>query len=550
MATIYIDSNWSGATTGALSSPLNSFSQIAAIIQDGDTLAIKCGRDYRETLPAAAIEKNNLRIVTYGEGSRPRIMGSDRISSWTFDPVYNVYSTNLGSNVGGNITENGIPLTFVAWNTNLATTAPNIPVGGFSFDFNSYTLYMKPAYKIDDIFEVGTRLYGIDGLPSSFKTGMYIEGIEIIGPTRQGMWWHNRGRLEICDVVVRVCGGLKGPSFWLGNGIEINRGSSGGIVRDSLIEDIFDSGISPQIYDPSPYTLLGAIVKNNTIRRCGMGGVEVSTQTATNIISGVRVISNSIEDIGMNNWSGNRGGTAIWTANNGGTAAAATGTLFAYNNIKRCVRGYLSGNSYGVNECRGNLIQDCTRAFYTSKSIASSREQRDIITGNIAINCDEGHYQAGAEIQYTDFWNNTLINCGTGITMTLNSNAVVSAKNNIFKGEGTAFSVSTGTLNESTNYVDFTITPGKTLDGTDMVVSLASFLTELGRLKPPFDTNSLLATGESLNNVHGDFNGKPIYPTPDIGAMQYSPTRTISTRTLSTRTIGTRRINLRIGVVN
>ena len=163
MATIHVDSTWTGATTGAQSSPLNSLSQIAAIVQNGDDIALKCGSVFRETLPAAAIEKDNLRILTYGTGARPMIVGSDRVTNWSFNATYGLYYTNLGSNVGGNVTENGLPLTFVAWDTNLATTGPRIPVGGFSFDFNSFNLYVKPGYRIDDEFEAGCRLYGIDG---------------------------------------------------------------------------------------------------------------------------------------------------------------------------------------------------------------------------------------------------------------------------------------------------------------------------------------------------------------------------------------------------
>lgn len=509
MGTIYVDSTWAGATTGAQSSPLNSFSQIAAIVQDGDTIALSCARTFRETLPAAAIEKNNLRIVTYGTGARPKIMGSNRVSNWSFNATYGLYYTNLGSNVGGNVTENGVPLSFVPWTTNLATTAPLIPEGGFSFDFNAYNLYVRPGYRIDDVFEASVRLYGIDGLPLSFHSGLYIEGVEIVGTSRHGIWLHNRGPVEVCDVVVRVIGGLKEPSFWLGNGIEINRGSSGSVVRDCLIEDIFDSAISPQIYDPSAYTLLGATVKYNTLRRCGMGGVEVSTQTANNIITGVQVHHNLAEDIGMNCWSGDRGGTAYWSANNGGAASGVTEVLFACNGARRAKRGYLSGNSFGINRCVKNWFEDVETLFYCSKSIASSREQRDVIVGNVGVRCTNGLYQAGSQAQYVELRNNTVVEFVTGINMPSNASAVVDVNNTVFKGAGTAFSVGAGTLTETYNRVDSRATPGKTLDATSAQMDLSSYVSSDGQLIVPAGTtleglaaaNPLALAGTYLSGV-------------------------------------------------
>lgn len=486
MATIYVDSTWTGSTTGAQSTPLNALSQIAAIVADGDTIALKCGSVFRETLPAAAIEKNNLRIVAYGEGARPKIMGSTRVTNWTYNATYDLYYVNLGSNVGGNVTENGVPLTFVPWTSNLATTAPLITQGGFSFDFSAYNLYVRPGYRIDDVFEASSRLYGIDGLPLSFHTGLYIEGIEIIGTSRHGIWLHNRGPVEVCDVVVRIIGGLKEPSFWLGNGIEVNRGSSGSVVRDSLIEDIFDSAISPQVYDTSPYTLLGCTVRNNTIRRCGMAGVEVSSQTATNIITGAQVLYNTMEDIGKNNWSGDRGGSGVAMFNNGGSASAIQESKVAHNTMRRCVRGYLSGRTNGSNVIAANRVEDCDAAFRTSKSSASGLSQRDVIVGNVAINCVTGYLQEGSEVQYADLRNNTFVGFSVGIDMSSNASAVVDAKNNAFKGSGTAFSVSAGTLTESYNVVDTTVTPGKTLDLTDQVLDLSRYMHDDGSLRTPY----------------------------------------------------------------
>ena len=546
MATRYVDSNWNGATTGESSSPFNSLSQLASVIANGDTIALKCGSVFRETMESEAIEKDNLRIVTYGSGARPKIVGSDPVTDWTYDATYDVYSTNLGSNVGGNLTENGVPLSFVAWTTNLATTSALMTAGSFSFDYNNFDLYVKPAYRIDDEFEAGCRLYGIDGLPDSFHSGFYLEGIEVVGATRQGIWLHNRGPFEVVDIVVRIIGGKRDTSFHLGNGIEINRGSSGGIVRDSLFEDIFDSAISPQVYDPSAYLLQGATVKNNVMRRCGMGGVEVSSQTADNAITSVQVTHNYAEDIGMNNWSGDRGGTAYWSANNGGTGSCITGTFFGYNRAKRCKRGYLSGNSYGRNQCVGNFFEECERAFYTSKSIAASKEQRDVIVGNIVKNCDVGHYQAGSQAQYTEIFNNTFINVGVGISLPSNASAVVTARNNAFVGTGTAFSVVTGTLTETSNILDTTITAGKTLDGTDEVASLSAHIDEFGRLART-QSNPLIGSGEVISGADSlpDFYGKSQKSPPDCGAIQQDDLRSTMTRSNATRSVATRRITSR-----
>lgn len=496
MATVYVDSNWTGSTTGSQSTPFNTLAQATTgTINDGDTLALKCGSVFRESMGSYVLQRNFLRIVAYGEGARPRIVGSDIITSWSYNATYGLFSTNLGSNVGGNVTENGVPLRFTAWNTDIATTAPNIPQGGFTFDSVNFILYVRPGGgNMSGVFEVSSRLYGIYALDT--RTGHYIEGVEISGFSRHGMIYQNKTNLEINDVYVRQCGGVYSGGFYIGNGIEISKGCDYAVCRDSRIEDIFDSAISPQLFEASAATLTGVRVIRNTLRRCGMGGVEISSQTASNSIYGTEVGYNDIADIGQNNWSGDRGGSAFYIAVNGGNTVEVTGNLFHHNKARRCQRGYLTANAFGSNVVTANDISDCYRGFYLSRAVSGGLASRDVLSGNVVSNCTDGLYQWGNQVQNTDIRNGTFINCTTGINMPGNASAVVDVKNSIFKGTGTAFSVVVGTLTESYNAVDTTVTPGRTLSGTDIVTDLDAYCYLDGMLKTYGEVDGQLVYNE------------------------------------------------------
>lgn len=486
MATIYVDSTWTGSTTGAQSTPYNALAQLTSgTINDGDTLALKCGSVFRESMGSHVLQRTNLRIVPYGEGARPKLLGSDIITSWTYDATYGLYWTNLGSNIGGNVTENGSPLRFTIWTTNIATTAPLIPAGGYSFDSVNFILYVRPGSgNMSGIFEVSSRLFGIYALDT--RVGHYIEGVEIQGFSRHGAIYQNKTALEIVDIYVHQCGGVYSGGYYIGNGVEISKGCDYAVMRDSLIEDIFDSAISPQLFEASPATLTGVRVLRNTIRRCGLGGVEVSSQTASNSIYGTQVVENDISDIGQNNWSGDRGGSAFYIAVNGGNTVVVTGNVFHGNRARRCQRGYLTANAFGANVASGNTIEDCYRAFYLSRAVSGGVASSDLIVGNIVRNCTDGLYQWGNQAQNTNLHNNTFIDTDVAVNMPGNASAVVDVKNTVFKGSGTAFNVTAGTLTETNNRLDTTITAGKTLDATDMVIDLSEYMADDGRLRVPY----------------------------------------------------------------
>ncbi|MES2958519.1 MAG: hypothetical protein V4792_10035 [Pseudomonadota bacterium] len=299
MTTWWTDPTVSGVGTGARTDPYRSTASI--VPGAGDVIALKCGATYREQIPAASIAANSLRIVSYGNGALPIVTGGEIIpaGSWTLTAEAGVYLYQLPGNTGGNVTESGIPMTNVLWVTNLATTAPLIPVGGFSYDYTNGRVYIRPTLTIGAAeYEVAARKYCI--LSTSAYAGLEIEGINFIRASYNAIQLQNRTSVDFHDNEMFSVGGNNAGSAYIGNGIELSAGAHGARVYRNTFRDIFDSPITWQLYDSS-VSITDGEAHHNLIERCGFYGIEI-THTGSALtgstISDIEVYENDIRYAG------------------------------------------------------------------------------------------------------------------------------------------------------------------------------------------------------------------------------------------------------------
>jgi len=352
MATYYVDSQASTGGDGSLATPYTSLSSLT--LTNGDVVKLKRNSVFRETLTSATLAANNLTFGDYGDGIKPIITGAELISNWV--PIGgNIYSYSLGSNLGGNISENGAPMKWKAWNTNIATTAL-IP-GSFTFDYNTFTYYICPTSGfLNAVYSVSNRLLCVS-IATSYDN-LTFNNIRFEQASRHGITAYQRTNLTFNNCEFFLMGGYRQGAVHLGNGLEISYGCNDVLVENCIFSYIFDSAGTSQLYEVSANSLERHTWKRNKIKQCGLGGIEVSVQTNNQTIKNIEIRENEIKESAFGGWLSLRSNTspyAIGIINNG------TGSVFAglliINNVISDYPVYGIVNTSGTSSLiKGNFI--------------------------------------------------------------------------------------------------------------------------------------------------------------------------------------------------
>lgn len=343
MALVHIDSRWGGASDGTVGFPWKTIA--AAVIADNDAVLLARGAVFREEFTSTKTAFNNLTIAGYGAGPDPVITGADVVSSWALVSGA-VYSFSLGSNIAGNVTENGLPMVFRNWVTDIATV--NLQRGEFVFDHTTFVLYISPSSGVpaNHIFEVSQRLYCLRS--NAVTTGFTLEGVALRQASRHGVVMINKTDWLIQGGSVSVVGGIREGSLYLGNGIEMSHSTNTGTCRGVRFRHIFDSAGTTQLYEASADSVDDHQWLNNDIDGCGLAGVEVSAQTANQAISRVTVRGNKIRNAGAVGWLAKRTGVSCYGAgvvNNGGATVVINDVRFDQNDIETDKAGLLNSSA-------------------------------------------------------------------------------------------------------------------------------------------------------------------------------------------------------------
>ncbi len=341
----------------------NNTDLAAVTTAQGDTVLFLAGAQFSAaSIPSGFLAPSSLTLGVYGSGDKPIISGGVARSDWVYDAGNNVYSRSAASNILGNVTEDGIPMKFVAWNTDIATTASSMVSGSngiywsgsFTYNPATFTIYIRPSSGVaaEHVYVTSESLYGL--FTATAGTGTVIDGLSFKNISRHGVVLQNRKLISISDCDFVIIGGHY-ISIHVGNGIELAENCHDATVSGCSFIDIFDTAATSQAYATSAARITGHTYTNNTVRRFGMHGIEVSAHTANQLVEGIDVDGMTAIDGGVG-WSGDRNGAVITNICTN-TTNTRINKSFARNvrstNCRRLYIGYQTGGLCGIEDSEG-----------------------------------------------------------------------------------------------------------------------------------------------------------------------------------------------------
>lgn len=399
-----------GASGNQPSTAWRSISRVnSATFQPGDRVLFKRGGVWREQLTINDSGESGSPIVfgSYGTGDAPVVWGADCVSA-ACDPGPNRWSPVGGSDPiyqaavswkAGVFLADGQPLRFVAWtSSNPADMWARMSPGSYTFDHVNRVGYVwMPDGSSPDghVVEAARRDNDI------YTTGAHdvrIEGLALRASAMDCVQLYNAVSWTFDDMDVRYCGGRfkdedPNHTFYFGNGITTAHGTNGVLIKDSKFGDVFDSGISVQLY-ASPGSAQNVTIENSETFNTPLAGIEIPIWSNFSTIQGVTIRNSNVHDAGRG-WSmpenPNRIGTGITSWVGPGLQSTISGVVIQDNTIAnnlldgvvlaydsgstRIERNTITGNDYGI-------------AFYDDQSTTS--------TGGVVLDNDNsGNSETG-----------------------------------------------------------------------------------------------------------------------------------------------------------
>ena len=305
---VYIDPDAGGGGDGSYDSPYKYWADVP--FKSGTAYLQKRGTIAREqvTLTASGTADKPVILSAYGSGASPIIQGTETITGWA-SIGSNIYRKAMGTAQVGIVLQNGNPLTYLAWNTDAATTFAASQPGSFAFDPAAMNLYVRCSGIITDpafyTMEASTRYFGIQGTGMNYVT---IENFTVRWTSLHGMQFIDSSSVVVRNCAITRCGGAWLGSFAAGNGVEFGNSAVNCTVKDCTITDIFDSGVTVQTYANNA-AASNIVFQNNVIDKCGFAGIEIAVLPGftNDVVSAVTVSGNFVTNAGRG-WSGDRSG--------------------------------------------------------------------------------------------------------------------------------------------------------------------------------------------------------------------------------------------------
>lgn len=493
---IYLDSNAAGGGDGSKSTPFNTLAGISTVsAASGDIryVHVKSGSQFlgEQLAGVTSTVGRGFWIDVYGGSVRPIIDSTTSAPSWTLDGTHGFYkATALGTNVFGDVAsrytigclfEDGVAMTMQLYDSDLAAMSTALTGGGFACDWLTGDVYMKPTsgvagdhtyrastlhynnwasqagpYAVPDIEALAQAGRRVPDTPDGREWNFFYEGLRFIGG-KFGAIALDRGLARINDCEFYGHGGVQreaysiphsGNSSHMGNGIGIVNAARGVIVENCLIEQCFDSGISPQTFTTND-VVSDVIIRNNTIRACGFYGIEISTHSSGVTVKNVLVEGNHISR------PQDCFGYPIHVNRFRGIAIIETGTTNVMDNIV----------------VRNNIVEDLEDTFGSgggATAYVSTEGTGIVFSGNLARGCERHGFYLAVATGRTDtdiaIKRNIVDDCGgAGILL---SGSVTTAQIDCFRNKFTNCAVGFQDTSSVNTPINFTHCQ---LDGTDAV---------------------------------------------------------------------------------
>jgi len=353
----------------------------------------------------------------------------------------NLYQKAVGYDAGV-VLEDGIPLNFIAWDTDLATTYATMSQGSFTFDTGGsqivYVWCTDDADPDTHTMEVAKRTHCITANTKDYIT---INGLVLEECSTHGIYLVTCDNWTIQNSTIQNLGGIYSGGVYLGNGIEFGGTSNDNLVDTCMVTGIFDSGISPQPAQASA-TLTNTTIDTCTISECGLAGIEIALLNNSETVSGTAITDTDIYDCGEG-WSGDRNAHGIFLYAGGGTTGSvASGTTVTggsvYSNLGIGIN--LGKDAGDVTISRTSIYDNSEHGFYAIDS-----DNPTTTALNLYYCLIYGNTQSGIRWNVANgggfIWYNNVVydngNDGTShynVRIEINSAGNELIKNNIFYG--------------------------------------------------------------------------------------------------------------------
>lgn len=471
------------------------------------------------------------------DSQRPTITRAKRDFTWALLSG-NVYISNESLNFnasygtfGGVILEDSVPLNFVLFTIDNATTAAAMTAGSSSFNPNTgkYLIYPRNGTPSSHIYAGSAGVFSALNIRAahSYTVKNIILELSSQGASFGGIGVDNNlGNYVYDNMLIRNMGGgyssqTIGAGFYVGDGLTTfgDTGANGdSYIKNSTFTQIFDVASAPQTFDNS--NIKNLHYDNCDFSYCGMAGVSFTTLAGptASIINNCSVRNSRISNIGYG-FSGNRGGIGLQSYSaNSGASVKVDNTLFYNNTVSNCINFGISiyqpnGNN---NISHRNKISNCGTGLYLRTSTGYIAGYRNEHKYNVVENCTKGAelYNSGTGLAGSAMrlTNNTFKNCPTGISDTAKASDTVIITNNLIVGSTTGISSSgVSTMVKSTNNLsNCTANYSGTTQGTDTLTTVT--------LDTSYVPSTLLTGTAQQPDV--DYNGN--YANSIVGATNKS----------------------------
>lgn len=461
ISVIHIDPSVSSSGDGSENRPYKYWSDVT--FEPGNRYVQKRGTIAREEIiiDASGTADKPIIIDAYGTGDAPVIQGSELETGWTLNSS-GIYSKTFDSScILGMTAEDGTVLTFLKWNSDYTTTFTGASAGSFSVDYNTNTVYVwcTNGTPNDHQMEVSRRNRAIAGQGISYVTiqNLKVQYVSLVGIDigACGILSECSGAGTCSNITIKNCTVAKCGGIWfgapyslhLGNGIQFANGAENCRVENCTITDIFDSGVSPQIYADGQ-SQSGIVITGTTIERCGFAGIEIAGLNnlgTTGSISNVTVEKVSVSSSGKG-WSGDRSAEYGGSLQGVGIKIAAdpgselSNITIDQSSVTDC-KGHavwLYGDTGTVAINRSKIYNNDGNGIAAMDASSTSITLKLIVTSSLIYNNYIGILFDVLKGQGFLLYNNTFYN-NTSIGLVVNNNdGTAGVKNNIFSGPGTA----------------------------------------------------------------------------------------------------------------
>ena len=463
----YIDPTNPSAGAGTRANPYQSFASLPSVLSDGDVILGRSGTTIKESLLNTRFVANNLRLGVYGGSGKFTVDLFVTRADWTYDSANDVWYRDYAASTGP-VLEDGRPLVFVEWSSNIATTRQLMTPGSWAANTSTHRLYILPTVGVPgshriEVAEIDQCYHGTQDQ----RSGLTIEGWHFRGSKYTGFVIYNTLGLLIQDCDVDTCGGGWAGSYRTGNGFQISHGCHDFVLRRIKAWDIFDSAISPQVYT-TEQILSGGLIEHCEVVRSGLCGIETSLTLGDDGPCGLEDITirrNVVRDSGRG-WSGIRFGTGtglsfltnVHSADHWVRAMRVVDNK-VYNCTGAAYRAYRCNSPVGV--FSGNDAADCQYGFWLTDNLVNVVGSNYLVTGNRVVRCGQGaRVQGDTAGSMYSIDNNTFAECPRAISIehtagaaSVQNNIIVNCVQGVIHTGGGAVTKNNNTLDgNTTNY--------------------------------------------------------------------------------------------------